>query len=308
MRTPGKPTTPLSPPPSAAAVPQENGHGGEMPGMVQVRTEVITAVRVQVPRNKDVVLAECIKDAGRMGEDFFYSWTVKDKHAPGGRALIKGMSIGGAEMIARNWGNCTIGVTTEVDGLQHWVFKARFIDYEAGYVSERLYRQRKTESHSERMDADRLLDIAFQIGQSKAIRNAIDHGIPAWLVNEAMKAATDVADKRYENVPESLDRFRRHAKKIGITEKQLEDKIGRPLKEWTKFDCVELASVFRAIQENVVTAADEFPPTETAVEEPPQQPESAVAPKDAKPEAKADTKAESAKEPSAGGKSEPEKK
>lgn len=306
MRSTGKPANlPAAPPPSHA-IGESNGIAPGA-GMMQVRTGNVTAVRVQVPRDKDLVLAECIKDAGRMGEVFFYSWTVRDKNAPdgSGRSLIKGMSIWGANMLAQNWGNCTTEVDVVMDGLDSWYLRARLIDYEKGYVSERLFRQRKSEAHSQKMDADRMQDIAFQTGCSKAIRNAIEHGLPAWLVEDAMKAATDSAEKKYDNVPEAIQRFQRFARKAKISDKQLEDKIGRPIAEWTKYDCVEMAAVFRAIQQQVTTIAEEFPvaepekpPTETA-QGAQEQPAAAAAPQaagDTKPEAKGEKKGEKAPE------------
>lgn len=47
---------------------------------------------------------------------------------------------------------------------------------------------------------------------------------------------------------------------IGVTDGQLETRIGKPLTEWTADDVARLLVTFTSIQRGDVTAADEFPP------------------------------------------------
>lgn len=274
MRTQGKPSpAALAPPPAQDAF---NGGAGMLEaaqmGLVQTRTEHVTALRVQVPRDLDLLTKDVLKEAAYMGEDFFYAWEVKDKMSPTGKSLIKGMSIDGAMMILRNWGNDACPCKIIEDTPTHWTFEATFIDYEKGFAISRPYRQRKSEKHG-RFDDDRALDIALQIGVSKAQRNAIDKGMPAWLTRKAMECATDAANAVYTDVEAAIGRFRKYARKIGVTDVQLQTKIGkmvqetgeiipRPWPEWTPSECVELAAVFRGIQQKLTTVAEEFPPLE----------------------------------------------
>jgi len=298
MRTTGKPATAaLAPPPSHDIM---NGPGmleAAQMGLVQTRTEHVTALKVQVPRDLDLLTKDVLKEAAYMGEDFFYAWEQKDKMSPTGKKLVKGLSIDGAMVLLRNFGNDACPCKIVEDTPTHWTFEATFIDYEKGFAIGRPYRQRKTEKHGN-FDSDRALDIAFQIGVSKAQRNAIDKGIPAWLTRDAMAAATDAANKIYTDVPASIARFRKYARKIGVSDMQLQIKIGkmieetgemvaRPWAEWTPAECVTLAAVFRAIQQQMTTVAEEFPPFEEAAPAPaaaapqpeaPTQPAPAAAP------------------------------
>jgi hypothetical protein len=261
MRQSAKPSTQLAPPPRHAQPPV----GGDLladaaqAGLQQIRTRHITAVRVQVPRTLEEVERAVVQEAALMGEDYFYAWDQKDKSSPTGKKLVKGISIDGASMIMRNWTNCTCEIAIVEEGPSHWVLEAIFIDFEKGVSFPRLYRQRKTERHG-RFDDDRALDIAFQIGQSKAQRNAIDKGMPQWLINKGLAAATDAANKKYEDVPASIKRFQQYARKIKVTDAQLEDKIGKPFKQWTPADCVEMAAVLRGLQQQLSTVEEEFPP------------------------------------------------
>lgn len=275
MRTQGKPA-----PTALTAPPQDifNGSGPSMleaaqMGLVQTRTQHVTAIKVQVPRDLDALTRDVLKEATYLGEDFFYAWEVKDRTSPTGKSLVKGMSIDGAMMLLRNWGNDACPCVIIEDTPTHWTFEATFIDYEKGFAISRPYRQRKAEKHGN-FDAERALDIALQIGVSKAQRNAIDKGMPAWLTRKAMEVATDAANAIYTDVEASIGRFRKYARKIGVTDLQLQTKIGkmvqetgemipRPWAEWTPSECVELAAVFRGIQQKLTTVAEEFPPIET---------------------------------------------
>lgn len=275
MRTHGQPrSSDLQGPPSG---PLDDSNGSAMVNAVlgganltQTRTKHVTAVRVQVPRDLDKLREDVVKEAGYMGEDFFYAWEQNDKHSPTGKSLIKGMGIEGALVLARNWSNCTCEIEIIEDAPGFWVLQATFIDFERGFTLPRLFRQRKVERHG-KFDAERALDIAFQIGQSKAQRNAIDKAMPQWLVRDAMAAATAAAEKRYENVKDAVARFVKYAQRHGIAPQQLEARIGRPFANWNAGDCVLLASVFRAIQQNEISLADAFPPIEVS-EQPVAQP------------------------------------
>lgn len=297
MRTQGQPrSSDVQAPPSGPI--DSNGAMTAVLGganLTQTRTKHVTAVRVQVPRDLDKIKEDCIKEAQLMGEDFFYAWEQNDKYSTTGKSLIKGMGIEGALVLARNWSNCTCEIEIVEDAPSFWVLQATFIDFERGFTLPRLFRQRKVERHG-KFDAERALDIAFQIGQSKAQRNAIDKAMPQWLVRAAMEAATAAAEKRYENVKDAVARFVKYAQRHGIAPQQLEARIGRPFANWNAGDCVLLASVFRAIQQNEISLADAFPPIEVA--EPPAA-QSAPTPAQTKPAEPVATQAPAAAPPAA---------
>jgi hypothetical protein len=269
MRTQGKPATSAlqAPPESSGMLDGSNGTGSAVVdavvggvSLMQTRTKHVMAVKAQVPRVLAAVEARVLEEADRMGEDFFYAWEVNDKLSPTGKSLIKGMSIEGALILLRNWGNCTCEVEIVEDAPNHWVLQSTFIDFEQGFQLPRLYRQRKGERHG-KFDADRALDIAFQIGQSKAQRNAIDKGMPSWLKHKAMEKATEATINRYKDVEASVAKFVAYAKnKLGVSADQLQAKIGKPFAKWKPEDCVLLAGVMRAIRDNEVSLADAFPP------------------------------------------------
>lgn len=237
-------------------------------GMTQTRTGYQTAVHVQVPRDIKKVERDILAEAAEMGEDFLYAWDVKDKTSKTGKSRIEGISIDGALIMMRNWGNCHCPTDLEKETPSHFLLKSTFIDLEKGFSIPRLYRQRKGQ-RAGGMDADRAEDIAFQIGQSKCQRNAIEKGVPAWIQTRALEAAKLAAEKRYENVPKAIEDVKRYAARVGITDAELERKVGASFADWLPRDLVYLRSVFKSIADRQSTISLEFreePPPGDAVD------------------------------------------
>jgi hypothetical protein len=292
-------TKDIRPPPSS------NGGGfaeadlmGSMPGraMQRVQSEHITAIAVQVPRDIEQVTKDVLEEATLAGDEFFYSWTVDTKD--GKKKTVEGVSVDGAMTLLRNWGNASVTLKIVDEGPQHWVFEAMFIDFEKGFTVPRLFRQRKEGAVAGKYDDGRKTDIAFQIGQSKAERNAIEKGIPAWLAKKAMAAAKLTSEKQFEDLPKALAGLRRVAKKWQVTDEQIEAWVGFKLAELVPADHVQLAAVFRALDAGETSVEQEFPRTAPAAAaepaKPAEEPKPAAAEKPAAP-AKGDPKAEPAK-------------
>jgi hypothetical protein len=239
---------------------EEMIHGASMmPGAPMMRSSngPVTAIAVAVPRQLQVVKNDVLFEAAEMGDEFFYSWTVSDKNSPTKKSVIEGMSIEGAMMLQRNWGNCTTTIGVESESPTHWTFIAVFIDYQTGFSGPRLFRQRKGMSFG-KMEVDRAQDIAYQIGCSKAIRNAVDKAMPSWLRKAGMVAAHLACEKRYSNIEKSLAEARSYFAQRGVSDAQLLAKIGKPFIDWLARDFVVLSSIASSIKQGLTTVGIEF--------------------------------------------------
>jgi hypothetical protein len=232
-------------------------------GMIKTQTEYQTAITVTKPRDLKDVERRVLAEAEQMGTDFVYAWRVntKDKKLDegDGKTTIEGLSIDGAMVLARNWGNCATPVRLEQESATHFLIRADFIDLETGFSFPRMYRQRKSGGPGGGIDRDRAEDIAFQIGQSKAQRNVVDKALPFWLRDRAIKAAKNSAAKKYTNVkewaPKVIGSF---AKTFKVEEKHLVKRIGRPVEQWTPWDILTLDILYRTLKDGETTLADEF--------------------------------------------------
>lgn len=256
MRSPGKPN--LAPAPAGAIVQGEFDDGGIVPArtapIAQIRTSYVVAQAVTRLRDLKVVKERCLVEAELSGEDFYYNW-------PQGKGFIEGVSIDGAMILYRNYGNCVVEAQVVQEGPTFWLFDAVFIDLETGSTISRQFRQRKTESHQKvgkDGDADRLLDIAFQIGQSKAQRNVIVKALPAWLVNAAFARAKDSAAGKYADIGEWIANTLKAYEKLKVTKEELEKRVGRPVDAWTSDDIRMFQGLHRAIMARETTVAEVF--------------------------------------------------
>jgi len=221
----------------------------------RTQTQYMTAVAVQKERDLDKIIARVEREAAIIGQDFIYSMKFKNKD--GTESRVEGTSIDGAMILQRNWGNCVTEVDIAEEAPSHWVFRATFVDLELGSTVTRLYRQRKSESHM-RGDAERKIDIAFQIGQSKAIRNVVVKAIPAWLEKAAVTKAMDAAAAGIKDLEKAITGVVVAFSKIGVTESMIERLLSIPRAQWTALDVVRLRAIGRAIKDGQTSVADEF--------------------------------------------------
>lgn len=246
-RSRGKPDTP------SARDLQETG------GIVRAGNEYMTAIACRVPRDLDAVRSRCLKEAEYAGVTFTYEWTVKDNNARNGQGVVSGVSIDGAMILARNFGNCITSCKLQDEGPSYWIFEASFIDMETGFNSTRLFRQSKGAMRGG-YQSDRALDMDFQKGQSKAIRNVLLKCMPEWLVEECKEAARLSAEGKFKNMEKErrsmVDAF---ARLFGVNLRQLEDRLGRSVDKWDRKDLVRLGNLGRGLREGLTAVEDEFP-------------------------------------------------
>lgn len=224
-------------------------------GSVQkIQTRYQTAMRVDLPRDMDRVMTAVKREASLAGEDFMYSWTQGKGQD---RSIIEGVSIDGAMILARNFGNCVPEIEVTEDAPTHWYLLATFIDFETGFTLPRLYRKSKTGVHGKH-DAERKLDIALQIGQSKAQRNVIVKAMPTYLVKAAIEDSKRAAAAAIKDLPEAITKSVAAYAKLGVTLEDLEGYLGVRKDQWNKTDIVRLRATWRAIDERQTSVEQEF--------------------------------------------------
>jgi hypothetical protein len=246
------------------ATPMEDGADLSIPqdllsqgkALQKAGTPFVTSMAVQRPRNLDKIVAAIDREAEYAGDSFWYAWVDKK----GNR--IEGPSIGLANSLAREWTNCAVTCALEENDEAFYI-TARFIDLEKGSQMERLFRQRKG-GVAGNFDPDRKLDIALQIGSSKAIRNVVTNSVPRWLVERAIEKAKEAVAAKID--PKMLDDHKAKCveffKKYNITVEQLVAKAGRPMAEWTTLTIAEFRADSKAILSGEVTVGDLFPAAE----------------------------------------------
>lgn len=206
----------------------------------------LTAVSVQKPRDKMMVIKEVEFEAELLGEKAYYSWTA-------GGSMIEGPSVDLAMVMIREWGNCAARADLVAETGTHFLFDGIFMDLEKGITVIRQFRQVKENRGKGKMDAERAEDIVFQIGQSKGLRNAICAAMPAWLISKALKKAKQSAAKSMtsEKVVEAFNKW-------GVDQKTLERKLGKACKRWDEMEMAVLRGIYQSLLDGMTTIDNEF--------------------------------------------------
>ncbi|MFI5423128.1 MAG: hypothetical protein ACHQWH_04230, partial [Nitrososphaerales archaeon] len=194
------------------------------------------------------------------GNNWYYRYPVKNRKK-GTTDWIEGASIKLANDLARIYGNCEVQ-TRVIDLGETWMIYARFNDFETGYALERPFQQTKGGSKmgGDGNDADaRRLDIALQIGVSKAIRNVVVNALQTF-ADEAFEAAKN---SLVEKIGKNLQGYRDRVVQ-GITNQEIEIHrvelvLGRAVKDWTAPDVAKVIAVMKAIADGMATIDESFP-------------------------------------------------
>ena len=236
--------------------------------MQQTKTAYTTAVAVQQPRSIAKIANNILEEARLAGKSFYYRWTVKNKD--GSKSVVEGASIDLAMAMCRHYGNCVVDVDAN-ETPSHYMMKGIFIDLESGFTCPRLFRQRKGQGIGMK-DKDRAEDIVFQIGQSKAIRNAVIKAMPEWLIERVIEVATEAElnKAKKENIHLARQKVIEFFGQFGISADRIEAERKRPIDQWTPNDIVDLRGMASALKEGRTGADDLFPPVHAP--EPAKQP------------------------------------
>ena len=232
--------------------------------MQRTQTQYTTAVSVQHPRSIAKIANNVFEEARLAGKSFYYRWTVNSKD---GKKMIEGPSIDLTMALCRHYGNCAIDLIAE-ETPTHFMIKATFIDLESGMSSPRIFRQRKNQGTGMK-DAERQEDIVFQIGQSKAIRNAIRNSLPSWLIERAVEIATDAELNKTnkENIHLARAKVLEFFAGFGVAPDRIEAERTRPVDQWAPQDIVDLRGMATALKEGRIGPEELFPQVKKPAEE-----------------------------------------
>jgi hypothetical protein len=217
------------------------------------------AIEVAVLRDQKRVMANIKVAAAMAGTDFFYRFPVKDK---GTTKYIEGASIKAANAVARLYGNCSTRIRS-VDHGDHWLFTAQFYDFETGYVLERQFQQRKDQKVM-RTDRGRQLDILFQIGQSKAIRNVICNALSIFTDYAEEEAKGELITKVGKDLPGWKAKIKGRLEELKVDPKRVEALRGRSIENFLAGDVAAVVAEMQAIKDGMSSPDESWPHLEAA--------------------------------------------
>jgi hypothetical protein len=229
-----------------------------MPVMGAAMPQVIGAQNVPVRRDETTIRRRLKEAAALLGERAYYRWPVKNRKT-GKTDWVEGVSIKGANALIMAIGNCRVGCPVVEDRGTVWIFHSVLIDYETGAELERSVQQRKS-AGTMGDDAERRADIAYQIGISKAIRNATLNAFELYAQFLLDEAKNSLIETYARNLPKSRERAVDRLEQLGIEVGRVEAVLGRAVKDWLAPDLAKLRATLIAIEDHMATIDESFPP------------------------------------------------
>lgn len=221
----------------------------------QLEQVPLGAQPVAVKRDTSAILEQIKIFAAAGGTDYFYSWSTNNKD--GTKGTVEGISIDGALTVSRLYGNCDVDCRVEDTG-SHYLFYARFTDYETGYRLTRAFQQRKNQNTGMR-DADRQSDIVFQIGQSKALRNVIENALRPFTNFAFQEAKGAIVEKVGKNLAQYKERVAARFKDWEIPLDRVERVVARTIDKWVAADVAKVIAQIQAVNDGMANASDLWP-------------------------------------------------
>lgn len=226
-----------------------------------VQGDVFQAQRVAAPRNLSMVMGRLKALAAAAGKNYVYGWEVNDK-ANNRKTWIEGPTIKLANDLAREYGNCMVDVRVRDEGA-NWNFYGRFMDLETGYTLVRAYQQRKGQKTGMK-DDQRALDMVFQIGQSKCIRNVVINALQS-LADFCVQEAKGALLGRVQKNPDAARQWIvKTLAELNIDQKRVSSIYGRTADHWTVPDMVRIYTEIQTIQDGMMDANDVYPMPQAA--------------------------------------------
>jgi hypothetical protein len=219
--------------------------------------QIVGAQKVAVYRDESHVLAKLKSLAAAAGTEWFYRYPVQNKKESR-TDWIEGPSVKLANDLARVYGNCSVDVRV-MDLGNEWMFYARFVDYETGFSLTRPFQQRKNASKMGGADEGRRLDIALQIGASKAIRNVVVNALQTFSDFAFDEARGALVDKIGQKMEHYRGRVGERLKEMQIDPKRVELIRGRKLADWLAPDIARTIAEIQAVQDGMASADETWP-------------------------------------------------
>lgn len=227
---------------------------------VSIHDGIITAKKVEVARDDGKILQKISAHAAVAGSDWFYRFPVKKKG--GGQDWITGPSIKCANNVARLYGNCQVDVRVQDAGAT-WIIYARFVDYETGFSYTRPFQQAKNASRmgGQGPEADaRRLDIALQIGASKAIRNVICNALETFTNFAFDEAQKNLVGRVGKDLPKYKAKVKERIEELKVDLKRVETALGRAYDKWLAPEVAQLIAELQSINDGMATPDELWPP------------------------------------------------
>lgn len=255
-----------TPAPSGGDAPRRSGM------MVAPMQDASALPALAPPRDEAKVLQKISALAAAAGEDWYYRFpvnrSVKDENGRWTKVKdwIEGPSIKCANNVARIFGNCLVQARVGDETDEAWIFLARFIDRETGFVLERAFQQRKAQASLNTKDPGRALDIVFQIGQSKSIRNVVCNALETFTERAFEEAKKSLVNRIGSKLEDARAWIIQQLATIKVSVERVEYAHARKAKDWLAPDMALIYAEINSVNDGMAHPEELWPIREPDVD------------------------------------------
>lgn len=210
----------------------------------------------QYPRNEGQSYQAIIEACKRhsLAEQAMYTY-------PRGGTQVTGASIRLAEVLARCWGNCRIGITVRSQDTEKTEARAYAYDLQTNYMIDQDFtvpHKRTTKKGTFRLTDERdIRELVSNIG-SRILRGCILRLIPADVVEDAVEQVNKTLLSSEVPIAEQVKKMVNAFSELGVKVEHLEKRLGHNLDATIPQEIVNLKGIYKSIKDGMATREDFF--------------------------------------------------
>ena len=227
--------------------------------VAEVQAAIVVAQ--QCPRNPPAAGRAVREACGQMAlaERAFFRYSRGD-------GQISGPSVQLARELARCWGNVQYGIAElrrdDEFGQSEMIAFAWDVQTNARASTTFIVPHRRDTKKGVKQLTD-LRDVYENNANNGArrVREMIFAVLPVWLIEDAIETCNaTLKNGGGRPLAQRLADALRLFGEMGVTDTQLEAKLGKPAQDWTEQDAAQLSVIYRSIKRGEARTEDEFPP------------------------------------------------
>lgn len=226
----------------------------ESRAVAEIQAAVLMAK--QSPRNQGQSYLDIIDTCkrGAFAETAMYAY-------PRGGTMVEGPSIRMAEVLARCWGNCRVGITIQSQNAERTEARAYAYDLQTNYMIDQDFtvpHKRTTKTGVKRLTDERdIRELVANIG-SRHLRGCILRLIPSDVVDDAVQQVKQTLVSSDVPIGEQIKKMIKAFNELGVKVEHLEKRLGHNMDATIPQEIVTLKGIYKSIKDGMAKREDFF--------------------------------------------------
>jgi hypothetical protein len=221
--------------------------------------DIVIAQPVRVPRNEAVIFKQVDIMSAGAGPRWFYRYPVKNRRK-GTTEYIEGPTVKCTDAVLMRYKNAAVESRTLPMPNGDYICYSRFCDWENG-VSITMGQIVPKSATLGGEDAERRLQIAHNVGQSKSRRNVCVAAMGEFVQRGFVGAKRSLVERIGRDINKSRGVIAEELNKLGVANivPRVEQTYARKQNEWTPADIASIYAELQAIEDGFSSVDETWP-------------------------------------------------